>query len=236
MNLKIMTFNVMHCENIETKKIEYDKIIDLIKDNNIDIIGLNEVFGKGFDKNINTDQAHYIAKKLGYFCYFGRAKYINFHQYGNAIISRYPLINPETYIIPTPFIKRGNKLYEKRCLIKTRIDVEGGLTVCIGHLGLNEDEQIKALEKIYHLYEPHRFIIMGDFNIEPNNIILEPLRELVNNASKENLPTYSSIKPYKKLDYIWTSKDINIMETIVPNKVISDHLPVISTIELLKHY
>lgn len=239
MKIKLMTFNVMHFENIKTKLIEYDKIIKLIKDNDIDIIGLNEVFGKGYDKNISMDQASYIANKLGYYCYFGKATYINFHKYGNAIISKYPLIDPQTYIIPTPFIKKGNKLYEKRCIIKTKIDIDGLLNVCICHFGLNEDEQIRALTKLYSLIDNNRFVMMGDFNIEPNNIILEPLRQTLTDTSsisKEELRTFPSMNPNRKIDYIWVSKDVNPLASYTVDDIISDHKPIITEIELIKHY
>ena len=47
MTLKIMSYNIQHCKNYQSKKIEFDKIAAVIKEFDADIVGLNEVRGQG---------------------------------------------------------------------------------------------------------------------------------------------------------------------------------------------
>lgn len=240
MEIKVMTFNTQHCENFISKKIDYDAVVNLIKKYDADIIGLNEIFGKGFDKNIKDSQVREIAEKLGYYYYFAKATRINFRKYGNAIISKYPLIDPKVIKIPTNLVKKtGKKLREKRCILKTDIDIDGGLTVCIGHFGLNDDEVISGIATAYKIFQNHRFILMGDFNTPNSSTFLDPIRENLNDTilwgdGKTN--TFPSDNPSIRYDYIFTSKDINIINTIIPDDIVSDHRPIVSTLELLKHY
>ena len=76
---------------------------------------------------------------------------------------------------------------------------------------------------------------MGDFNMEPTN---ELLNNLKNNyiSSDEYLSdvrsSFPSTKPIKKLDYIFVSKDIKIIDSSIKQDIASDHLPYIIDIEI----
>ena len=132
MNIKVMSFNTQHCKNFITKKIDYNSIINLIKKYDVDIIGLNEVF----DKFIVKGQAEKIAKKLGYHCYFGKATNLAFRNYGNAIISKYPILNAE--VIHIPYSIKIEKNYQKRTILKANILIDNKvLHVYVNHICLN---------------------------------------------------------------------------------------------------
>ena len=74
------------------------------------------------------NQAKILADKLGFYYYFAEAiKFSGVNPYGNAIISRYPIKNAETILIPDPDPKTGDRYYETRCLLKAQIDVGDGL-------------------------------------------------------------------------------------------------------------
>ena len=45
--MKIMTFNTQHCENFITKRIDFQAVADVINKYNPDVVGLNEMRGKG---------------------------------------------------------------------------------------------------------------------------------------------------------------------------------------------
>ena len=47
MELNILSFNTQHCMNYITRKIDYESVVNLIKELDADIIGLNEIRGEG---------------------------------------------------------------------------------------------------------------------------------------------------------------------------------------------
>ena len=137
-----MSYNTQHCLNFITRKIDFDIIADTIKKCEADIIGLQEMRDEGPDAEYQA-QAKIIAEKLGYQDYYF-AEAIRFggvNPYGNAIISRYPIISAETIMIPDPEMRKYDGYYETRCLLKATIDVGSGLTILVSHYGLNPDEQ-----------------------------------------------------------------------------------------------
>ena len=75
---------------------------------------------------------------------------------------------------------------------------------------------------------------MGDFNIEPDNELLVPIREKMQDTQakmKGNIKTFPSNEPRIKIDYIFLSPDIKIKSAEVVNKIASDHRPIIVEIE-----
>ena len=83
--------------------------------------------------------------------------------YGNAILSKIPIVKAENIPIPDPCPKKYKGYYETRCVLKA--ELEGGITVLITHFGLNPDEQENAVKTVLADLTDERCIIMGDFNV-----------------------------------------------------------------------
>ena len=76
---------------------------------------------------------------------------------------------------------------------------------------------------------------MGDFNMEPDNPILDPImRRLYDTAQNFSSPklSFPSDIPTVKIDYIFVSKDLLVSGADIPEIISSDHRPHIATIEL----
>lgn len=219
MIIKVMTFNIQHCRDYIKRVIDVKMFARQIKNLNPDIIGLNEVYGE-YDNN--RSQAEEIAEELGYHYYFGKAIDYRGIPYGNALLSKYKINNPIIIEIPDP-IKTTDELYETRCIIKASIL---NFTVLVSHFGLVKSEQENAVKTAAHEITKIKtpIILMGDFNMESNDPTLLPINNLLINTLDEGL-TYPSINPTKKIDYIYVSKDIEILDAEIPKIVASDHLP-----------
>ena len=238
MEIKIMSYNTQHCLNYVTKEIDFDLIADTIKNSGADIIGLQEMRGKGTWKDY-TAQTQILAEKTGFHYYFAKAILVGGkNPYGNAILSRYPIISAQTVKIPDPKFRlfRFHKhAYESRCMLKAEIDVCGGLNVIVSHFGLNPDEQKNAVKTVICNLPAEKCVLMGDFNMEPADKILTPLREtLFDTALLFDAPklSYPSDKPTVKIDYIFTSRDLKVTSADIPAIVSSDHRPHTATINL----
>lgn len=235
MNITLMSYNTQHCMNYVTREIDFDIMADTIKKCGADIVGMQEMYKKGVGPN-RLPQAEHLAEKLGFYHYFASALHAkDGNDYGNALISRYPILKAETVMIPDPVEKKYHGYYETRCLLKAKIDVAGGLTVLVGHFGLNPDEHENAVQTAIENLSDEKCVLMGDFNMQPENTLLNPLRErLYDTAEKFGAPKLSwpSDNPTMKIDYIYTTKDLKALSADIPAIVSSDHRPHIATIAL----
>ena len=232
--MKIMSFNTQHCSNFYTGDFDYQLMADTINKCKADIVGLNEMRGKGNAEN-NVSQAEVLADLTGLkHFYFAKAIDVNDeYPYGNALISKYPIISAETIMIPDPVKKTGTGWYETRCLLKVKL--ENGITVLVTHFGLNLDEQKNAVKTILENSEDEKCILMGDFNVTPDNEVLKPIYRKMKDAGeviKGSMFTFPSDNPVEKIDYIFVSKDIELVDAQIPEVVASDHRPHTATINI----
>lgn len=231
--LTVMSFNIQHCRNYLEDRIDYDLFAETIKESGADIIGLNEVWGKGLGMK---SQAKILAEKLGYYYCFGRAIFTNgTTEYGNALLSRYPIKTVEKIKIPDPEPKAGTGSYETRGIIKAEIDVAGKtFTVLVTHFGLNPDEQENAVAAVCGAIGNRNCILMGDFNVRPDNEVLKPIYEKLcdtSEAFEEELYSFPSDRPNRRIDYMFASSDLNVVSADIPDLVVSDHRPYICEFE-----
>lgn len=244
MNVKLMTYNIMHgLDFLKLKNkerfIDLDKIKDVIKEENPDIISLNEVYND--TKNIETvDQVKYLANNLGYTYYaFGQAITIKDEiEYGNGIMSKYPITNFKVHHIKDPINKDEPVFYETRVIMEMDILINKEVIKCfVTHFGLANDEQRNATDKLISLIknlDNEKIILMGDFNMmEDNpyyNVISKYLDDSVD-VIRGSKFTFSSVEPKEKIDYIFT-KNINKEDAYVKHVIASDHFPYILNIKL----
>lgn len=230
--MKLMTFNTQHCKNFITKNIDFDIMADAIKKCGADVIGLNEMRSKGEDPEYE-DQAAILSRLTGIENYYF-AKAIDVrgnNPYGNAILSKYKIEKAEVIPIPDPEIKIGRR-FESRCVLKVKL--ENGYTILVSHFGLNDSERVNAVKTVLENLEEEKCILMGDFNMRPDNEILMPIKEkLVDTADylKENVLSFPSDEPYCKIDYIFTTSDVSVTEAEIPAIIASDHRPITVNID-----
>ena len=230
--MRIMSFNTQHCKNYITQKIDFKIMADAIKKVDADIVGLNEIRGKGVHHEY-TAQTEKLSKLTGLReFYFAPALKFSAGPYGNSFISKYPIIKAENIPVPDPAVKKYDGYYETRCLLKVKLS--NGLTVMVIHFGLNPDEQRNAVKTVLENLENEKCVLMGDFNVLPNNELLNPIREkMVDTADffdKEKY-SYPSDNPVRKIDYIFVSPDIKVLSADIPPIIASDHRPHIAEIE-----
>ena len=248
MQIRFMTFNIQHGIDFLKQKakgphdddsqdvVDLKLMADVIREQKADIIGLNEVRGRGVSPDY-TAQAEELAAMLGYHCYFACAlKFDGINPYGNAILSRFPLQAAETVMIPDPPVQDEDTYYETRCVLRARVAEAGGFTVLISHFGLARSEQRNAVSTIVGLLEQEGgpMVLMGDFNLEPGDPILTPLFERMNDTADvfaEPQQSWPSDIPEVKIDYI-LARGAKVLEAEIPAITASDHRPHVALLEL----
>lgn len=223
--MKIMTFNTQHCLNYLEQRVDYDIMAKAILDLGADIVGLNEMFSECEGSRF-PNQTKKLAELTGIESYyFAKAiESMPSGAYGNGLLSKYKIKKAETIIIPDPDPRGYDGYYETRCIL--RAELENGLTVLDVHFGLNPDEQANAVKAILESITPTKCILMGDFNITPDNPLLAPIKEKMRDASLgfcESTPTWPSDNPQIKIDYIFVTPDIEVEYASIPEIIASDH-------------
>ncbi len=222
--MKIMTFNTQHCESFITEKIDFEAMAKVITDFDADFVGLNEMRGEG-PLSGYTAQTEKLSELTGMpYYFFGEAIMVGGTSlYGNGFLSKIPILKAEKIMIPDPEV-RDNTFYETRCIIK--ITLEGGITVLVTHFGLNESEKINAVNTVLSNLEDEKCILMGDFNATPDDALLEPLKEKMKDVAEvfdTPLLSWPSDNPKNKIDYIFVSRDIEVVSADIPAMIVSDH-------------
>lgn len=225
--MKIMSFNTQHCLNYLKQKIDFNIMAETIKSCDADIIGLNEMRGTGAHPEYQ-DQVKILSDLTGIKNYYfaPAIKFGGKNPYGNGFLSKTPIINIKTIIIPDPDPKGYDGYYETRCVLKAKL--QGGVTVLVSHFGLNPDEQENAVKTIINNITDKKCIVMGDFNVQPDDPVLNPIRERMKdtaNCFDKPLLSFPSDKPNRKIDYIFVSRDIEVISADIPAIVASDHRP-----------
>ena len=222
MTLKVMTYNICSCHNL---KYEYDpdQTIRTILAENPDIVGINEMDCVN-ERNNFADMPKIMGEKIGYEYFFGKSIDYRGGQYGNMIMSRYPIISAVNVPIPETIAAKGERTYENRAIIKACIDVNGQLiNVLVSHYGLSPQERLTAVKQTSDLIGDEPTIFMGDLNCTPDSGELNCLYEKLNDTSKEL--TFPSDTPKIKIDYIFTSPHFAVDSAKVIDTQVSDHRP-----------
>ena len=244
MGLRLGTFNILHGRdymyylNTGEEVINLSKISEAICEMKLDICGLNEVRNQENLEGL-CNQAKVIAENLGYYYVFGKAINNRGGEYGNALISKYPIEDVQFIPISVPReLRVGKNYYEDRVIIAAKISIDGRIiTILVTHFGLNDDEKEEAIKAIkeYESKCTDPIVCMGDFNIRPDSDHYAELKDVFNDTAEfliGNSKTYPCPCPKYKIDYIFCNDKCDVTRAFVPEFNISDHRPYVTDIEL----
>lgn len=125
MEIKMLTLNIHHGKGMDGK-LNLNRIAEVIKETDADLIGLNEVDRCFSRRSGYVDQLSWLSERLNMNPAFGtavtlRSKKSDFlGQYGNALLSRYPLVYQTNH--PLYLVKR---VFEERVLLEAEVQIQG---------------------------------------------------------------------------------------------------------------
>jgi endonuclease/exonuclease/phosphatase family metal-dependent hydrolase len=176
---------------------------------------------------------------------FSPAMRVMEEQYGDAILSRWPLLLKKAAALP------GLRLLprlEPRGALWTEIDLDGvPLQMFNTHLGLLNRErraQVSTLlgaEWVEHDACRGPIVMAGDFNFISNSRTYRRITETLidvqrTRAASSPRRTFPSRFPRLRIDYIFVSPSIYVTRVTTPatplSRLASDHLPVVADLQL----
>lgn len=101
------------------------------------------------------------------------------------------------------------------------------------HLGLGEEErdiQFKELNSFISELGSDYYIVVGDFNEGSIEFEEEILKDAAKELKKSNVLTFAT--GLDRIDYIFTSAEIEILEYNVLIKTMSDRYPIVAKIKI----
>jgi endonuclease/exonuclease/phosphatase family metal-dependent hydrolase len=228
--VKIASYNIRYGKGIDCK-VNLSRIAEVLEQIKPDIIALLEVDTYRL-RSYGAAQAKKLAKILKMNYVYGIVKRYYLASYGNAVLTRYPIISYQNHLLPDPKDPR-------RCL-QVNLDVESSpLSFFNIHLGLNHVVRMYNVKRyviplIKSINRP--VILAGDFNAGKNSEEIKMLSPYLNDTFTYNRSsfkaTFPSNLPVTRIDYIFTNSFCSCHEFDITNSMASDHLPINAQIEL----
>ena len=242
-HVRVMTYNVHRCVGLDGKASP-ERIARVIARHEPDIIALQEL-DAGHERTHRVHQAERIAQLLGMSYHFHSVIAVAEEQYGNAILSRYPLRLMRAAQLP----QLGNMKYlEPRGALWVAVDIGGvALQVINCHLSIWPYERlVQAGELVGASWLSDTLclppvVLCGDFNAMPRTGAYRRIARVLRDAQRADKKarvhrTWSSRYPVSRIDHVFTSPDIRIEKIAVPrtalDQVASDHLPLMVEMKL----
>ena len=231
----VLTYNIYHGEDANGGS-NLDAVAGIINSLEPDLVALQEVDNKtGRAKGL--DLTTELSRRTGMQGIFGKAMDYDGGGYGEAVLSRHPIIETKNNLLP------HTAKAEPRAALEVHIELPGGAKMAfVGtHLDHQRDQSNRMMQvkRIMELYENYDLpiVLAGDLNATPGSDPINLLSRQWSGAARDDpQPTFPSIKPARKIDYIMYKPNARwkVVEVrVIDEKVASDHCPVLAVLELL---
>ena len=231
-----MTYNI-HVGVGMDKKLDLQRIADVIKKEKPDLVGLQEV-DRGVKRTEGRDEIVELAGLTGMQYAFAHNLDYQGGQYGVAILSRFPIrqIDHRKY--------ENRREAERRGMLRVEVDTGGGKIINFVNTHLDyqfDDGRLFEAQQMLKFLENVKgtLIVVGDFNDEPTGntykLMLAGFEDAwVQGRAKDAGLSYPADKPVKRIDYIFTRRGDNVRfkKAWVVSTLASDHIPVVADLEI----
>jgi endonuclease/exonuclease/phosphatase family metal-dependent hydrolase len=248
--VRLVTFNIHHGVGGDERH-DLPRLAKLLASADADVICLQEVDRHYGERSDEVDQALLLSRALDMQLAWGpaideeRPGAEPRRQYGNALLSRLPILISDVHPLP------GGG--EPRSALRTMVELDGAaLWVTATHLSGGENdrraEQVAALAAL-HTEPMETGVIVGDFNTPPGASELDILRQHFTDAwqlaqarsdragwrfwHRDHGDTFPAHGAHERIDQVWVSPGVGVAGAhVLDAEGASDHLPVVVDLEV----
>ena len=204
-SLRVMTYNIYGARATSpANAADLDAIAEVIRRQNPDFVTLNEVdvFTNRTGKDVH--QARDLAEKLGMEWHFSKAIDRDGGEYGDAVLSKYPILEKRSYRLPCAAEQPG----EDRSLCVIRVQIDGKdlyvASTHLDHLSGDASRLVQATEirRIRDTELEGDLILCGDLNAIPSSNVIATMTSFLTTTGPIDQYTFPSDDPSRKIDYI----------------------------------
>ncbi|HUF46660.1 MAG TPA: endonuclease/exonuclease/phosphatase family protein [Vicinamibacterales bacterium] len=233
-DLRVVTYNIHRAIGMDRRK-RPDRIARVLSDINADVIALQEVIGSG---PAGPGHAEQLGAALGMGWVMAPTRELRRHQFGNVILSRYPLQDHAR-------LDLSWKTCEPRNAHRVAVDLGlGTLHVHNAHLGTALLERRYQAPRLASWIHDRRValpkLVVGDFNEWGRGLVSDVLAERL--KSLDLFPhlrrrrTYPGLFPILHLDHLYFEGHVEVRRVELPRTrlalLASDHLPLVVDVRI----
>jgi endonuclease/exonuclease/phosphatase family metal-dependent hydrolase len=241
MKLRVLTYNIHKCIGGIDRRYRPERVAEVIGHYDPDILLLQEV-DNAAKRSSRHSQVDLLAELLEFVhhCWYPNVKVRGGGHHGNAILSRFPLVEPSNIDITTPPKKKRGVVHTRHRLHFERAGGKHSRTLHLFnmHLGLSQIERKIQLARwleshpFHGMHHDTPIIVGGDLNDVYGNLgtkLLEP----AGFRSIAKLPaTFPSYAPVRALDGLYVRGNVRMVKLersrLKVARQASDHLPLIA--------
>ncbi|RMF30207.1 MAG: hypothetical protein D6759_12385 [Chloroflexi bacterium] len=220
--LTVVTYNVQQGYSQDGQK-NLEGQLQVLRRLDPDIIGLQETDTARISGS-NDDLVRFFADRLDMYSYYG-PKTVN-GTFGIALLSRFPLSDPQTYYQ----YSQGEQVATIRAGIRLG---DKTYTIFVTHLG-NGGPLIQQQQLLQLVSGQEPLILMGDFNFRPDSEQYRLTTATLADTWTERWPDWTNShgqKPDRKIDHIFVTPGTKVLEAEYIEEPASDHPAVVAIIE-----
>nr|CAD6406665.1 endonuclease [Rhizobium sp. Q54] len=238
MILKVLSYNVHSCIGTD-RQLNCGRVAEVIASVAPDVIGLQEL-DVGRRRTGGADQAHVIASLLQMDFHFHAALHVAEERYGDAILTSLPMKLVKAGMLPSSGEQRG--------ALWTEVTIGGKpIQIFNTHLGLRRQDRVTQMRTLLGpswldgpAGDGQPLILLGDLNSIGRSaayrLVSRHMKDVQSSTGKVLRPTFPSRYPLMRLDHIFVSDNIEVLDAEVISTPLarraSDHLPLLATIRI----
>ena len=244
MKLRVLSYNIHKCIGGVDRRYEPSRVIEVIRKLDCDVLMLQEV-DAGVTRSRGDKQVELLGDELGlpHRTWYPNVDVRGGGQYGNAILSRYPLIESTNIDLSLRFKKARSALHG---VLRVRHDdIDRTIHVFNMHLGLARYERRRQLQKFLdshpfaHLHHDTPVVVGGDLNDVYGGLgtLLAPAG--FRGIARRPL-TFPAWGPVRALDGIFVRGAVDFVRLARCDSDLarraSDHRPIVAEVRLHPHH
>lgn len=238
-SFRVVTYNVHKCRGLD-RRVFPRRIVAVLQELDADVIALQEVLSEKTGRR-EEDQPRYIAEELGLAWAFGENRRIGDGGYGNAILTRLPVVLTENFNL-------SHEGREERGCLRTDLSLsaQNVLHVYNAHLGTafherrHQGRRMVDSDLLTREDVTGPRILLGDFNEWLPGLASRLLTEhfgcvdIRHHLGRKR--TYPGLFPFLHLDHMYFDDSLLLERAMLYRTgkaiIASDHLPLVADFRL----
>ena len=253
-SLRVLSYNIHHGEGTDGV-LSLSRIAKVIRDSDADLVALQEV-DQGCGRSQGTLQTQELERLTGYYAAFGKAIDFDGGEYGQAILSRWPIGELQIHKLPNEVAEQQKR--EQRIALDVSVRTDLGPVRVLGtHLDHSKEslrqEQARWIDRLLadalagqtsQTSPPSQSaaaigtVLAGDLNDTPSSATLRVFAErwqIDPRKTSASVASYPSESPKTRIDYVIADQAGRLVVEsveVLSESVASDHRAILATLRV----